>query len=191
MTGKGGDRPSAPPRLSRDDLELWTYATRDVRAKPGRRRAVETVAPSRTKELHKDTRPDGGTARPARVSRPGAHLTPVGGLDRRKMRKIASGRVEIEARLDLHGLFQQEAHAALRRFLLSSSTRGMRHVLVITGRGSRTARNSEVGGVLRRNVPLWLSGPDLREVVISYATAHVRHGGEGALYVTLRTRSTT
>jgi DNA-nicking Smr family endonuclease len=41
-------------------------------------------------------------------------------------------------------------------------------------------------GVLRRNVPRWLAAPGLAPLVISYATAHIRHGGEGALYVRLR-----
>lgn len=121
--------------------------------------------------------------------RPAAQPSPAAGLDRRKVRKIASGRVEIEARLDLHGLYQEEAHAALRRFLLASSAAGLRHVLVITGRGSRRAETGGETGVLRRNVPRWLSGPELHPVVIGYSTAHVRHGGEGALYVTLRTRN--
>ena len=41
-------------------------------------------------------------------------------------------------------------------------------------------------GVLRRQVPLWLQLPDLREIVVGFEEAHVGHGGEGALYVRLR-----
>jgi len=36
--------------------------------------------------------------------------------------------------------------------------------------------------------PVWLEEPELRAVVVSFARAHVRHGGDGALYVHLRRR---
>ena len=41
-------------------------------------------------------------------------------------------------------------------------------------------------GVLRRQVPMWLREPELAAIVVGFTTAHVRHGGEGALYVQLR-----
>jgi DNA-nicking Smr family endonuclease len=40
--------------------------------------------------------------------------------------------------------------------------------------------------VLRRQVPLWLGLPELRDVVVGFEEAHIAHGGEGALYVRLR-----
>jgi len=40
--------------------------------------------------------------------------------------------------------------------------------------------------VLKRNVPRWLDEPDLRPLVVSYTTAAIHHGGEGALYIHLR-----
>jgi DNA-nicking Smr family endonuclease len=43
-------------------------------------------------------------------------------------------------------------------------------------------------GVLKRHVPLWLTEPEMRAVVVSFTTAHARHGGEGALYIQLRNR---
>lgn len=86
----------------------------------------------------------------------------------------------------------------LRGFLHSCAAKGLSTVLVaITGKGGPAAAGDaphdhlETGsrGVLKRSVPLWLEEPDLRALVISYRTAHVRHGGEGALYVHLRKRS--
>jgi DNA-nicking Smr family endonuclease len=123
-------------------------------------------------------------------------------LDRRKTRRIGSGKVEIEGRIDLHGMRQSEAHAALHRFLRSAHAQDKRWVLVITGKGvpldrslSRTTApadeteiSSEHRGVLRRNVPRWLAEPELRSIVVGYSTAAIRHGGEGALYVQLRKR---
>jgi DNA-nicking Smr family endonuclease len=112
-------------------------------------------------------------------------------LERRQARRLRSGQVEIEARLDLHGMRQSDAHAALRRFLLACHARGVRWALVITGKGA-TARGGASGeherGVLRRNVPRWLAEPELRAIVISYTAAAAPHGGEGALYVQLRRR---
>jgi DNA-nicking Smr family endonuclease len=85
---------------------------------------------------------------------------------------------------------QREAHAALRRFLKSAQGKGYRHVLVITGKGAEPdARRSfyaEERGVLRSAVPHWLAAPDLASIIVSYAEAPRRLGGEGALYVRLR-----
>lgn len=109
-------------------------------------------------------------------------------------RRLRTGRMSIDARLDLHGLRQDEAHHALRGFLLGAASRGCRCVLVITGKGARSSSafseyQQAERGVLRRQVPVWLSTPDLARVVISYMPAHERHGGDGALYVRLRSRA--
>ena len=112
-------------------------------------------------------------------------------LDRQTARRLERGRLAVEARLDLHGMRQREAHAALRRFLKSAQRRGYRHVLVITGKGAGTDDSkpfyeADERGVLRQAVPHWLSQPDLAPQVISYSEAPRRLGGEGALYVRIR-----
>ena len=94
---------------------------------------------------------------------------------------------------------QSEAHSALRVFLFQCVAKGHRMVLVITGKGRDSSLTTDPGrlgpfvhegtsdrGVLRRNVPLWLAEPDLRSIVVGHMPAHIRHGGEGALYVQLR-----
>ena len=101
---------------------------------------------------------------------------PLASLGRREKAKVARGKVEIGGRLDLHGHTQAEAHSALIAFLHRSAARDKRTVLIITGKS----------GVLRRQVPLWLALPDLRELIVGFETAAVQHGGEGALYVRLR-----
>jgi DNA-nicking Smr family endonuclease len=102
--------------------------------------------------------------------------------------RVARGREGIDGRLDLHGLTQSEAHAALVHFLRNGSARGARLVLVITGKGSGDRDTPGEGGrgVLRRQVPHWLGLPELRSLVIGFEPAHATHGGEGALYVRLR-----
>jgi Smr domain len=118
-------------------------------------------------------------------------------FDRKSARKIRSGQIDIAARLDLHGMRQDEAHGALVAFLMRNYRRDQRWVLVITGKGAvqRTGlartdydanMDNERRGVLRRLVPLWLAEPELRAIVVSYTTAGAHHGGEGALYVQLR-----
>jgi len=105
-------------------------------------------------------------------------------LERPVKRKIAKGRVPLEARIDLHGLVQSEAHLLLLEFLMRAHERGMRHVLVITGKGS--SLGSE--GALKRAVPMWFSKPEFRYFISSYETAAHHHGGEGALYIRLSRR---
>jgi DNA-nicking Smr family endonuclease len=118
---------------------------------------------------------------------------PLAPLDRRSKQRIASGRTPIDARLDLHGFTQKDAHAALLRFLKGAQAAGAKVALVVTGKGtarSRPARDDYAEpaepGVLRRQVPLWLSLPEFRPLVVSVENAHVAHGGQGALYVRLR-----
>jgi DNA-nicking Smr family endonuclease len=98
--------------------------------------------------------------------------------------RVARGKEAIDGRLDLHGLTQSEAHAALSRFLRTASSRGARLVLVITGKGVRASDGER--GVLKRHVPQWLGLPELRAFVIGFESAHIAHGGEGALYVRIR-----
>jgi len=128
---------------------------------------------------------------------PPAKAPPLSLFDRKAARRLRGGQIEIEARVDLHGLRQSEAHSTLRRFLMSCQARGARWVLVITGKGAPRRRGEdednhasrfgrEERGVLKRNVPMWLAEPELRAIVVSFTTAAIQHGGEGALYVQLR-----
>lgn len=121
---------------------------------------------------------------------------PLSEFDAKRARKLRTGQVEIDARIDLHGMRQAEAHTALRGFLHAGHRKGHRVVLVITGKGapagstrddhwSESMGRSE-RGILRRNVPQWLSEPDLRGIVVSFTPAAIRHGGDGAFYVHLR-----
>ena len=106
---------------------------------------------------------------------------PMETLTRRMKSRVAKGRHAIDARIDLHGFTQHEAHAALLRFLRNANLRDARLVLVITGKG----RGGEIG-VLRRQVPQWLGLPEFRALVVGFEDAAIAHGGEGALYVRLK-----
>ena len=99
--------------------------------------------------------------------------------------KLSRGRSEIDARLDLHGMTQVRAHHALLSFLQRAHHEGLTFVLVITGKGTAGGLQAE-RGVLRRQVPQWLSLPEFRSLVVGFERAHTGHGGEGALYVRIR-----
>jgi DNA-nicking Smr family endonuclease len=110
---------------------------------------------------------------------------PLAPLGRRERAQLSRGRKAIEGRLDLHGMTQTRAHRALLSFLQRASSDGLTFVLVITGKGR--ASGPEAGrGVLRRQVPEWLSLPEFRALVVGFEEAHIGHGGEGALYVRVR-----
>jgi len=112
-------------------------------------------------------------------------LTPgnSAGLDKRNAQRLKRGQLRPEARVDLHGMIQIEAHAALNDFIAESHMAGLRNVLVITGKGS-----VREGGVLRRMVPRWLNQPPLRSMVVAIQQATPRDGGGGAYYLLLRRR---
>ena len=114
----------------------------------------------------------------------------VPGLDRRTSERLRKGQQPIEARLDLHGMKQTEAHAALQAFVSRAARSGKRCLLIITGKGSRDRAPESVmpahTGVLRNLVPRWLNDPSLKGHVLAVQPATPRHGGGGALYVLLR-----
>jgi len=103
-----------------------------------------------------------------------------GSIDDRTAKKLLKGKVSIDGRIDLHGMTQAQAHSLLLQFLVQSHAAGDRMVMVITGKG----RLRE--GILRNAVPNWLREPVFSNYVSAFRSAHITHGGEGALYVRLR-----
>jgi DNA-nicking Smr family endonuclease len=125
------------------------------------------------------------------IAKPAAkpvRAAPIVGIDRRMRTRLSRGSLDVDARLDLHGLTQSLAHQRLRRFLEEAQANGSKLVLIITGKGKPAddVGLSEERGVLRRAVPGWLSGTEFRHLVASFDEAGRRHGGGGALYVRLR-----
>jgi len=102
--------------------------------------------------------------------------------------RVARGRDQIDARIDLHGMTQLQAHAALLRFLSRAQRDDARIALIVTGKGSSGRDAASERGVLKRQVPMWLALPEFRSLVVGFEDAHLGHGGEGALYVRLRRR---
>ena len=195
-------------RITDEERELWEHTARSISPIKGKKGRVHAALEGEDAPVQASAQRDAPkavtkheTRRPAptapepliRVIKAAPGPAPLN-LERKKTRKISSGRVEIEGRIDLHGMRQSEAHAALTRFLHRAYSSGKRWVLVITGKGAptRTAlderleREGVERGVLRRNVPRWLAEPDLAPIIIGFTTAAINHGGEGALYVHVR-----
>jgi DNA-nicking Smr family endonuclease len=198
------ERRSRRRPLTAEEAELWAYATRDTRRAIYKRRAEAAPENESVPAMKADAtqKPSQSKTDGAESSSPRPYVNasakpappPLAAFDERQRRKLSREPDLIDARLDLHGMRQREAHGALRGFLLACASRGDRHVLIITGKGAREDRErgrdffAEERGVLRRLVPQWLGEPDLRHAVVSFTTASPRHGGEGALYIRLRKR---
>lgn len=193
-----------PPRgLDPEERALWRQVARTVRPiEPARLQAIEEPKPPAASDPPKASRTalkSGASGLPAEwfEGPPARRKTPAP-IDRGGERRIQRGRVEVEARIDLHGLTQASARADLLDFLSRCRRRGLKTVLVITGKGAGKRAVDErrfqpwrpdepsLPGVLRRSLPRWLAEPEFAAIVSGFAGAHRRHGGDGAFYVVLR-----
>lgn len=167
--------------LSEEDRILWHRVARSVKPMRGKELDAEPQAAAPKAPTAARTPRSAAVLPQTAAQKPPPRPTPTG-LDTRTHGKIAKGRLSIDARIDLHGMTQAEAHGVLLGFLHRAHASGQRHVLVITGKG-----NSKGGdGVLRRAVPAWLTTAPFRGLVSAHASAARQHGGEGALYIRLR-----
>lgn len=201
--------------LTAEDRAIWERVARTARplrvapgVKPPKPAADALVPPQRETQAPTEsrdpaptdpprvTKPSGRPQTAARLGfsdhRPGPVGRPEPGLDRRTADRLRRGDRAPDARIDLHGLTAERAHARLDAFIAQAIRARHRCVLVITGKGGRRAHDEDAsymapqGGVLREAVPKWLrSGPFARQIVGIYE-AHQRHGGGGAVYVYLK-----
>jgi DNA-nicking Smr family endonuclease len=194
--------------LSAEEEALWQSVAVSITPLPKRRRRkspLTAVVPASLGAAAIVGAPD--AARPAGAARTPPQLPPppaakpkpkapppMADFESRAARRLAAGKLDIDGRLDLHGMRQDEAHGALRRFLAVAQMRGARYVKVITGKGRPVddttpfSMGDDRRGVLRDQVPRWLASPDLRDLVVGFTEAGRPHGGSGALYVRLRRR---
>ena len=193
--------------LRPEEEQLWHEVARTIRptseaALARLRKAVQVAGPVAA-PIVQDPKPVfaafclGEKARPLRSA---AHIAPSPAvvlaqaplqMDARKHAKMTKGKLDPEARLDLHGMTLAEAHPELIGFILNAQTAGLRLVLVITGKGKAGPDHGPIPhrmGVLRHQVPLWLHQPPLGPAILQVTAAHLKHGGGGAYYVYLRRR---
>ena len=181
--------------LKAEEVRIWTVVASTVRPAPGRTlpkapeaeleqplaKAKTGKAPPGPFVKRKAAAPVAAPPKPATV-KPKTTLAPDP-IEPLRKRRLARERDPIEARLDLHGLDQDQARLVLHGFLRRAHDQGFRAVLVITGKGTLG------DGVLRRRAPEWLAEPVVRPLIAGFSPAERRHGGEGALYIALKRRT--
>lgn len=187
-------RPKKPvPELG--DRHLWSEVARTVRPL----RNTRMIEPQRAAEPHSHMEPEhvkkGKIAPVASAANPPAPLTAprktpaaTALIEPRLRRRLVRGMVPIDATIDLHGMRQIEAHAALHSFIGGALRRGHRTILVITGKGLKKTGYSSIEqrGILRSRLPEWLADPALAPFIAGWEVSARPHGGEGAYYVRLR-----
>lgn len=159
------------------DKALWEHVTRDIKPLDN----TKTHNPAEPKEVIKH---------PTRAKKQfiEPHIQPKSNeVDRQTARRLKRGQIPIEGRLDLHGMTQTHAFDALSRLIPMAYGQRKRCVLVITGKGTKRSSDAEYKtGILKQKVPDWLNEAPLKQFVLKIQTAHIKDGGEGALYVYLR-----
>ena len=174
-------------RLTEDEHKLWSGVVRSIaplkRKRPSKPPletivAAEPMPPPPVRRPAEAVPASPPRAKPATAVVKSPSTPPaVTNLDRKQKRRLARGVEAIEARIDLHGMTQSEAHAALLVFLRRAQAEGVRFVLVITGKGAASTEGSG-RGVLKRQVPLWLRQAEFRAYVLAAEDAHRAHGGK-------------
>lgn len=183
------------PTLSDRDKEIWQKVTDTITPLDGR----PDAPPIKPRRMVRDLR-EGQELPSEWHSRPSP--TPDARIDRKTRRQITTGRQDVDRSVDLHGMTQDQAFRVLKSTVEGAVRRGDKTLLVVTGKGGKRFSQLEAtpaayrtrndfeqhGGVLKRMVPLWLNGTELKPFIQSYGPAAQEHGGEGALYVLLRRR---
>ncbi|KUJ77411.1 Smr/MutS family protein [Ruegeria profundi] len=188
-------------KLTEEEIELWRKVTKQA----------ERLHPELPQSVHPTTLPKPKPTKTPRMRLEGFEIgqnvpvkpqhhrlkpsvtdslwaSPVQ-MDTKAFGRMKRGKLKPEGKLDLHGMRVDTAHPALIRFILTAQAQGKRLVLVVTGKGKDRDEPGPIPtprGVLRNQVPHWLSIPPLAQAVLQVAPAHISHGGDGAYYVYLR-----
>lgn len=191
MAGDAADRPKRKrrPLITPDDVRLWAKVVENAKPLP----ETPPVAPPAPDDSEPEA-PDPyeypsprlpplreTERRTAKLQGALSHGT-TAGIDKRTAERFKKGEMEVQGRLDLHGLTREAAHEALHRFLADCALRQRRFVIVVTGKGLRSGGE----GILRGEVPRWLNEPQLRSLILGFSYAQPRDGGQGALYILLK-----
>lgn len=204
-------RPKGPRGLRPEEAALWEkIAARTEPLNPGKKKNVAPESATSKPPVPEPRPPETRAAPPPlaafalgeRAATPGARhdlARPVAltlreapvAMDRKAHRKLTRGKLSPEARIDLHGMTLADAHPTLMGFIAGAHARGLRLVLVITGKGKARDDHGPIPtrtGILRHQVPQWLNSGALRSLILQVTEAHRSHGGGGAYYVYLKRR---
>lgn len=166
------------------DLDLWARYLRGVRPLKGGTvpapPEIEAAMPAEPKPIAPPPRTAHAIPKPPRAALVATGAAPAG-LDRATWTRFRAGRIAPERKLDLHGMTAANAHVAVTALVAAASGQGLRCVEIVTGHGRRSGSD---GGVLRREVPLWLNAPELQPMIL--AVCHPHAANQGSLLVLLR-----
>ena len=166
-------------KLTEADLGIWASFVQQIRPLKGKSAPALPEPPPLQAEPAPPPVPTRITKRPATIT---AHLSvgdAPGGLDKSSWNKFRTGKIATARTLDLHGRTAQRAYHALHHFILAAHADHVRCVEVITGRGA-----GEAGGILKRELPLWLNQHPLRPLVL--AATHPHAANTGSVRIMLR-----
>lgn len=96
-----------------------------------------------------------------------------------KKRRVSRAVASVGPALDLHGLTEEQAYAQLAAALEAAQAEDRRRLKVITGKGGGK-------GLLKEQLPRWVTGGPLGRFVQSVMEASPAEGGSGAYILTLR-----
>ncbi len=196
----------APRGLSIGEQAAWAHLASSVKPLPGKKRPAPpapakpslVAAPAKAAKPAVAAKPGKLAARPAAkpqvplhqplaapLARKGEERT---GLDSHWDRRVKGGRVEPDLTLDLHGHTLDSAYDRIMTALDQARAMQARVVLVVAGRerpvdpADRMVRR----GAIRAKLLDWLAASRHAGAITAVRRAHVRHGGEGALYLFLK-----
>jgi|TARA_R110002096_G_scaffold436105_1_gene668037 DNA-nicking Smr family endonuclease len=177
--------------LSQEDRRLWQLYTRNIKPTSFERGPAEErsqAQPFKINALKEATR--------TKFTQPSvSNFDSLKNNDSNWGKKLKAGKVRPDGKIDLHGMTCVEAHEKLYHYLERAQRNQKRVVLVVTGKGGpkktgyadfRYTDFENSRGVLRREVPLWLSSGAMRHMIVSFQDARQSDGGTGALYVVLK-----
>lgn len=190
-----------PRGLSIGEQAAWAHLAASVKPLPGKKRPAPPAAPAKPAPVKQAPAPPGKFVKPAKPEpkptlqqRPPARPQvappppPAPGLDSHWDRRMKGGRIVPDLTLDLHGDTLDSAYERIMTALDQARAMQARVVLVVAGRerpvdpADRMARR----GAIRAKLLDWLAASRHAGAITAVRRAHVRHGGEGALYLILR-----
>ncbi len=183
----------ADRELTDEEKRLWSFYTKDIKPTAADFDWKPTEKPASEFKIKSPQKSNFRSARKAELS----NHESLENKDNNWGRKLSQGKAKVDGKIDLHGLTCLQAHDKLHDYLDRARAQGKRVVLVVTGKGGPKSNLEDFSfndfergrGVLKREVPMWLSGASMRHMIVSYQQARQRDGGEGALYVVLKRTS--
>jgi DNA-nicking Smr family endonuclease len=187
----------APRGLTTGEQAAWAHLAASVKPLPGKKRPAPPAAPKPAAPVPAKPVSPPKPAKPQLRTPPHRPLAPPppppaipGALDSHWERRMKGGRLDPDLTLDLHGHTLDTAYDRVMSALDQARAMNARVVLVVAGRERPVdpADRMERRGAIRAKLLDWLAASRHAGAIAAVRRAHIRHGGEGALYLILKRR---